>query len=168
MTVMTHHTNPFPIAQALDKVSTTALLVIGTVVDTNDGGTAMYCQALSGVAQYNGVVIAEDFTCRSLATANVANSTGDSKQVGWAQTSCPSGSYCWIQTSGRPIGEVAANVGDKITLYTTATAGILDDATITQAMVAGVVMKAGATSVSNATARTLIVPTRAFIAPHGQ
>lgn len=163
-----HHTTPLILAQALDAVSTSRKHHAGFTVSSNEGGTFQYCEARSGVAQYNGVVISDDFTCRSLATANVAGGTGDGKAVGWAQTSAASGEFVWIQTSGRPIAEVAASCSNKISLYTTATAGIIDDATITQALIAGVVMKAGATSVSNATARTLIVPSRAFVTTRGQ
>ena len=159
---ITHHTTPFIIAQALDVVSTSQLLPLGTTVRTNDGGEAVYCQALSAVSTYNGVVINVDYTVNALSTTAVADGSGTSKQVGWAQTSCASGSYCWIQTSGRPLGKLATDCADRVTLFTTATAGVIDDATISAALLAGVVSK---TTISNATAITLMVPLGAHIHP---
>lgn len=147
---------------AFDSVSTTAIVPKGTTVWLTDGGTATYCQALSGVVQYAGVVIGVDYTCSALTTADVADDSGIGKQVGWSQVSCASASYCWIQTSGRPKGKLAANCGDRVSLFTTGTSGVIDDATISAALIAGVVSK---TTISNATAITLMVPSRAFIFP---
>ena len=160
---ITHHTTPLILAQALDAVSTTALVPVGTTVKTNDGGEAVYVQATSGVAQFNGVVVNVDYTVGGLSTGAVADGTGTAKQIAWAQTSCASGSYCWVQTSGRPKGKLAANCADRVTLFTTATSGTLDDATVSNALVIGVVSK---TTISNATAITLMVPINAYVAPY--
>jgi hypothetical protein len=162
MTTISHHTTPIILAQALDVVSSITNLPLGTTVRTNDGGLAVYCQALSGVSTYNGVVINVDFTANALSTTAVTNGTGTSKLVGWAQTSCASGQMCWIQLSGRPIGKLAANCADRVTLYTTATAGVLDDATVSAGYITGVVAK---TTISNATAITLMVPDGAHARP---
>lgn len=160
---ITHHTSPIIIGQALDTVSTTQLMPLGTRVRTNDGGEAVYVQATSGISTNNGVVINVDYTVNALSTAAVADGSGTSKEVAWAQTSCASGSYCWVQASGRPVGKLAANCADRVTLYTTATAGVVDDATVSAALIAGVVSK---TTISNATAVTLMVPNGAHIHPH--
>ena len=104
-----------------------------------------------------------DFTANALSTNAVADGTGTSKLVGWAQTSCASGQMCWIQTAGRPIGNLASACADRVTLYTTAVAGVIDDATVSAALIAGVVSK---TTISNATAVTLMVPLGAHIHPH--
>lgn len=160
---ITHHTTPIIISQALDTVDTTQNFPLGTTVETNDGGTAVYVQALSGVSTFNGVVINVDYTANALSTAAVADGSGTAKQVGWAQVSAASGSYLWVHTKGRPKGKLAANCADRVTLYTTATAGVVDDATVSAALIAGVVAK---TTISNATAITLMVPTGAFIHPH--
>lgn len=146
----------------LTSTNSTARISIGTRVFLSDGGEAVYCQALSGVATFAGVVIAADYTCSGLTTADVADGSGIGKQVGWAQTSCASGSYVWIQTSGRPKGKLATDCADRVSLFTTGTSGVLDDATISAALVAGVVSK---TTISNATAMTLMVPHGAFIFP---
>lgn len=156
------HTTPIILGQALDSVSTTQLMPLGSRVKTDDGGEAVYVQALSGVAQFNGVVINVDYTVNALSTTAVADGTGTSKEVAWAQVSAASGSYLWVQASGRPKGKLAADCADRVILFTTATAGVLDDATISAALLSGVVSK---TTISNATAITLMVPNGAHIFP---
>lgn len=160
---ITHHTTPIILAQALDAVSTSQLVPLGTTVKTNDGGEAVYVQALSGVAQYACVMVDVDYTASSSSTAAAADTSGVAKQIAWAQTSAASGSYCWVQTSGRPKGKVAADCADRVVLFTTSTAGVLDDATVSNSLVIGVVSK---TTISNATAITLMVPINAYIAPY--
>jgi hypothetical protein len=160
---ITNHTTPIILAQALDSVSTSQLIPLGTTVKTNDGGEAVYVQALSGVSTFNGVVINVDYTVGGLSTAAAAESTGTSNLIGWAQTSCASGSYCWIQTAGRPKGKLATDCADRVRLYTTATGGVMDDATVSAGYITGVVSK---TTISNATAITLMVPLGAHITKH--
>lgn len=146
----------------LDAAHDTAVVPLGTRVFLSDGGEAVFCLAGSGVATYAGVVIGVDYTVEGLATAVVADGSGIGKQVGWAQTSAATGKYVWIQTSGRPKGKLATDCADRVILFTTTTSGVLDDATVSAALVAGVVSK---TTISNATAITLMVPTGAFIFP---
>ncbi len=141
---------------------------LGTTIKLDDGGEAVFCQMASAVGQYNAVVISSAFVASNLTTTNAAKGAGGiSRQVGWAQVSIAVSASGWIHTSGRPIGEVAANCADMIPLFTTATAGIIDSTTVSAAMLAGAVLKIGATSASNATAKTLIVPVGCMILPFG-
>jgi len=71
-----------------------------------------------------------------------------------------SGYYGWIQLSGRPRCNLLANCADQVKLFTTSTGGSLDDTVVSIGEVAGIVSK---TTISNATAVTLLVPTEAFI-----
>ena len=160
---MTIHTTPVIIGQGLDVVDTTKNNDLGTRVRTNDGGEAVYVQALSGVAQFCGVVINVDYTVNALSTNAVADGSGTGKEVAWAQVSAAPSSYLWVQASGRPKGKLASACADRVTLYTTAVAGVIDDATVSAALLAGVVSK---TTISNATAITLMVPNGAHIHPH--
>lgn len=160
---ITHHTTPIILAQALDAVSTTALVPVGTTVKTNDGGEAVYCLADAAVPVYECVTIDVDYTVAGATTTTVADGSGAAKQIGWAQTSIANASYGWIQTSGRPKGKVASACADRVTLFTTGTDGVLDDATVSNALVIGVVSK---TTISNATAITLMVPINAYVAPY--
>jgi hypothetical protein len=158
---MTQHTSPF-IIPPLDANDDEARIRTGTTVALDDGGVAVYVQAGSEIAQFQAVAIRVDQTVVSLTTAAVAEGTGSTKQVGFAQTSIASGNYGWVQTSGRPKVKLAANCADQVILFTTATEGVLDDATVSASLIAGVVSK---TTISNATAITVIVPHGAYVHP---
>ena len=127
---------------------------VGRVVELSDGGQAIYVKSsLSAISTFAAVVIQEDYTVQMLTTTN-AGTVG--KQVGFAQTSIATGNYGWVQISGRPKCNLAANTNDFVPLYTTATIGVLDSTTVSGAggMVLGVI---AATTISNATAVTCIV-----------
>lgn len=141
--------------------SSTANIKVGTRVELSDGGVAVYCQADSEVAQFNAVAIESDWGVVNATTTTVTEASGTSRSLGFAQTSIASGNYGWIQLSGRPKCKLAANCADKVALYTTATAGTLDDAVVSIAEVYGAVAK---TTISNATAITLLVNHPAFVA----
>lgn len=159
---MTIHTTP-KIIPPLDENSSSANIATGTKVDLSDGGTAVYVQAGSEIAQYNAVAVAVDYTVVNLSTTTATEGSGTGRQAGFAQTSIASGNYGWVQLSGRPVCKLAADCADRVALYTTGTAGTLDDAVVSIGEVLGVVSK---TTISNATAVTLMVPHNAFIANH--
>ena len=145
----------------LTAVSTTEDIPVGTRVDCTDGGKAVYSQAVGELAQYGAVTLSADGTAAPLTTTTAIAS----KKVGFADTvSIASGSYGWIRTSGRPKVKLAANCDDAVTLFTTATAGVLDDATVSASQVLGVV---STVTISNATAVTCIVADGAMIAVFG-
>lgn len=143
----------------LTKTSSTALFTVGTKVHLSDGGTALYVQALSEVSTYAAVSIWEDNTVRMLTTTTA----DETKKVGFADAvSIPSAHYAWVRISGRPVVNLAANCDDDVILFTTATAGVLDDATVSAKLVAGVT---STVTISNATAITCLVPDGAYIHP---
>lgn len=146
---------------ALTKTtSITNELATGTVVSLSDGGEAMWVKANSAISTNNAVVIAVDHTVNNLTTARATAASGVGIGIGFAQTSIASAWYGWVQLSGRPVVKLAANCADRVPLFTTATEGVLDDATVSGAMVLGVVSK---TTISNATAITCMVSDRAHI-----
>jgi len=131
-----------------------APFALGMTVRLNDGGTAMLVESsASACSTFAAVVINESYVATML-TTGVARSGGN--QVGVAQTSIATG-YCgWVQLGGRPKVNLAANCAPFVNLYTTATAGVRDDATVSGS--GGMVMGVFAgTSISNATAVTCIV-----------
>lgn len=140
---------------------------LGTTVALDDGGAAMWIQAASAIPAFNAVIIGATHRASNMSTTNVAVTTGLSKQIGWAQISIAVSAQGWVHTAGRVIGQVASTTHDNGVLFTHATVGLVSNITISAAMVAGVVMKAGVESVSNATTRTLIVPHGAMILPVG-
>lgn len=138
----------------------TAQFALGTRVNTTTGGSAVYVQALSEISTYASVSIYTDGTAQMLTTTTAATS----RNIGFAQTSIASASYGWVHNGpGTLICNIAANCNQYKLLYTTSTAGYLDDATISDAVVMGVVMDSGATSISNATARTIALGGQGFI-----
>jgi len=141
---------------ALDDTSPTAKIAKGTKVDLNDGGEAIYVQALSEISTFAAVAIYADQTAQMLTTTLSATT----KRVGFAQTSIASGYYGWVQTSGIVRTNLAANCAPNVPLYTTATAGVLDDAIVSTGLILGVT---GTVSISNATAVTCIAAQGAMV-----
>lgn len=139
----------------LDTYSAPPPFAVGTVVQLSDGGEAMLVKALSEISTYAYALIYGDGTAQ-MATTTLATTAGTSstKRGGWAQSSIASGMWGWVQISGGPKGNLAANCDDQAPLYTTATAGVLDDATVSGGLVAGAI---STVTISNATAVTLLV-----------
>lgn len=144
------------ILPALTDVSSTAGCATGTRVNTSDGGAAVYVQALSEISTFAAVAIFANGTAQMLTTTNSATT----KKIGFAQTSIASGYYGWVQTAGTVKVNLAANCDDNVPLYTTATAGVLDDAVVSTGLVLGVT---STVTISNATAVTCIAAQGAMI-----
>ena len=137
------------IGVALDYTDTSPSFAVGTTVNLSDGGQAVYVRASSDVAQYSAVSVRVDNTVVPITTTNSANS----KVVGFAQASIASAYYGWVQIGGKPVVKLAASCLPAVPLYTTATAGTLDDAPVSGGLVAGIV---ALTTASGATALTCV------------
>ena len=135
------------IGVALNNTDSSPSFAVGTTVNLNDGGQAVYVQASSDVSQYAAVSVRVDNTVVPLTTTNSAAS----KAVGFAQVSIASAYYGWVQLGGKPRVLVAANCQPSVPLFTTATAGVLDDATVTAGLVAGLVATTSTVTASNVT-----------------
>ena len=135
------------IGVSLGYTDTSPAFGLGTVVNLDDGGQAIYVQAASTVATYAAVAVQVDNTVVPLTTTNSAAS----KAVGFAQVSIASAYYGWVQLGGKPRVLVAANCQPSVPLFTTATAGVLDDATVTAGLVAGLVATTSTVTASNVT-----------------
>jgi hypothetical protein len=141
------------IGVALGDTQTTAQFGVGTVVNLDDGGQAMYVQAASDISQYAAVSVLSNDTAVPITTTNAANS----KKVGFAQTSIASAAYGWVQIGGVVRVNLLTGCLANVPLFTTATAGCLDDATVSGngiGLVVGVT-NAGSTA-SGTTALTCI------------
>tara|TARA_R100000687_G_scaffold78755_1_gene72372 strand:+ start:4603 stop:5088 length:486 start_codon:yes stop_codon:yes gene_type:complete len=136
-----------------ETISDTSLkrFTIGECVQSQDNSKYMYVRAASSVGQYDAVTILSDNTVAPLTTANASVS----RAIGFAQTSIASASFGWVALNGNKLlVNCAANCEDAVMLFTTGTAGVLDDATVTLGAVAGVLTL---TTISNATAVTAIM-----------
>ncbi len=125
---------------------------VGTVVQTSDGGQAVYVQATSTISQYDACIIintgsatTSGIGCVPVTTTNALTS----QRLAFAQTAITSSYYGWVQTSGNQI-RVKALIACQpaVPLFTTSTAGSLDDATVTAGYCLGVVLMSSATSAS--------------------
>ena len=142
---------------ALGDTQTSAAVNVGTVVTLDDGGMAVYVQAASSIAQYNAVAIPNTNIATNATTARVA----ETKRIGFAQVSIASGNYGWVHLGGKVRVNVSASCLPAVALYTTTTEGRLDDATVSGALVAGVVteLTASATSAMTAVAAySMVIP----------
>lgn len=142
---------------ALGYTQSSPSVNVGTVVSLDDGGFAVYVRAASALSQYNAVLIPNSNIATNATTARAA----DTKRVGFAQVSIASGDYGWVHLGGKVRVNVSASCLPAVALYTTTTEGRLDDATVSGALVAGVVTEvtASATSAMTAVAAfTMILP----------
>lgn len=142
---------------ALGSTDSSAAINTGTVVTLDDGGMAVYVQAASALSQYNAVAIPASNIATNATTARVAST----KRIGFAQVSIASGYYGWVQLGGKVRVNVAASCLPAVGLYTTSTEGVLDDATVSGALVAGVVTEVTASAASALTAvaaYTMVIP----------
>lgn len=121
----------------------------GTTVNLSDGGQAVYVKATSEISTYAAVVIDASSAALMVTTTLSANN----KRIGFAQTSIASAFYGWVQLGGAPLVNCATNCAPNVPLFTTATSGVLDDATVSNGYVQGVIAQ---NTISNATAVTVV------------
>ncbi len=132
--------------------NSTALMTVGTVVNTTDGGQAIYVQATSTIAQYDACIVINTSSATGASIGAVPVTTTNaltSQRLGFAQTAITSSYYGWLALSGNYL-RVKALIACQpaVPLFTTATAGQLDDATVTAGYCLGVVLMSSATSAS--------------------
>ncbi len=141
--------NIFPVDGSvadLGAVGTTPTYEIGSRVEANYGCKFEYVRAGAAVDKSNFVSIDANGTADSLTAANGLAG----KKIGLAVVTMAAADYGWVAIEGNNIaGKCGAACGDAVALYTSATAGVLDDdATTTQAVVIGItaVVSVGAAS----------------------
>lgn len=100
---------------------------LGTRTLASDGSEWIYVKSGAAVTAYDTLWISSAFLASPI-TAALAITAGD---VGFADAvSCStSGQYFWAMARGNPTIRLAANCQPAVPLYTTDTAGVLDDAT---------------------------------------
>lgn len=132
----------------LTGYDTTPGFSLGTQVLATDGSLFEYVQVLSAVAAYNAVGISDSGTASNL-TTTLASTV---KKVGVAQVSIAVSCYGWVQRQGKLNVNVAANCQDFVSLFTTATPGVLDDVTVSECLVLGLATYSSTATASNVSA----------------
>lgn len=118
---------------------------LGTRISVSDNGEAVYVQAGSAITQYHTVGIDENFAAYPLTKAMA----DDGWNIGFAQVALTKDNYGWVHTKGSDIKATgAAACAPDVALYTTATAGVLDDTSLNQTKLDGVVFAATASGTS--------------------
>lgn len=130
------------IGVALDTVHDDPLFELGTIVPLSDGGEAVYCKASGDVSQYAVCGINEDFDVYMMTRALGVQSD----RIGLPQIAIESSQYGWVHTRGSNIKvRTKASAAADAQLWTTASAGVVDDATSTGAnKIDGMVLVAAA------------------------
>jgi len=113
----------------------------------------VYVQASGAITQYDCVAIDENFQAAAM-TKTLADAGHD---VGFAQVAFVDNDYGWVACDGANNSvRVAASCAADVSLYTTATAGVLDDTSASQTKIEGPVLVAAGTSAAVSAREVLI------------
>ena len=123
------------IAGKLTGATLTAAAGLMDVFCGADGKEYLYVQAGSAIAQYDVVTVTEAGSAVPATKALVE----DGHQIGVSQVAIASDSYGYVQIRGVAEMAALANCAADVPLYTSATAGSLDDTATSQAKVSGIV-----------------------------
>jgi hypothetical protein len=127
----------------------------GTRVTTSNNGIYIFARAESDIAAYDAVVMStySDSASPTPVLRAVPVTTTNAAalgfpMVGFAQTAIASSYYGWIGINGILKVSLLIACQPKVPLYTTATAGKLDDTTVSAGFIQGIVANTSATSAS--------------------
>lgn len=109
---------------------------VGDVIADHQGNRFVFVQASGAVAQYDVVAISSAGIAQAITKALADTGVG----VGVAAATLTSASYGWAQIRGVTSVNVLQTCSSSIALYTSATAGKLDDTSAAQTKIAGVVI----------------------------
>jgi hypothetical protein len=108
---------------------------LGSIAAGPDGKTYRYVQSASAIAAYDVVHVPSD---TNIAAGLTTALSAASEVIGVAPVAIASGAYGWVQTYGATKVSVAGSCAKAVTLYSTTTAGRLDDATASNYQITGI------------------------------
>ena len=127
----------------------------GTRVNTTNNGVYVFARAESTINQFDAVIMstyADSASSTPVLRAVPVTTTNAAalgyNMVGFAQTAIASSYYGWIGINGILQVNLLVSCQPKVPLYTTSTAGKLDDATVSAGYIQGIVANTSATSAS--------------------
>ncbi len=110
--------------------------LLGQIVEAQSGQQYMRVHASASISQYAAVGIDEDFEAAPLTKAMA----DDGWFIGFAQVAAADNDFLWVAVAGTDINcRLGANCAADVSLYTSATAGVLDDDATSQTKIDGVV-----------------------------
>lgn len=123
-----------------------AEFALGTTTPATDGQEYMYVQAGEAISQYDCVAIDENYQAVKMTKA-LADA---GHRPGFAQVAFSDNDLGWVAVQGSNISvNVLASCAADVQLYTTGTAGSLDDTSGSQTAIRGVVLVTAATTTAS-------------------
>jgi hypothetical protein len=106
-----------------------APIALGTRALGNDGTEWVFVQAGAAITQYDCVLIDEDYQAQPItSTLATEADTSSGDLIGFAQVAFSDNDFGWVAVKGSNIrARLAASCVAHTMLYTTGTAGVLDD-----------------------------------------
>jgi hypothetical protein len=121
---------------------------LGDAVETADNKRFVFISASTSVTSYQVVAIASDFTVQP-ATSALASAAS---RLGVAQNNISAGSWGWVQTRGNMTVRALSTCSAAVALYTSGTAGSVDDTSASQVKIGGLVILANITDAASTNA----------------
>lgn len=153
---MPYAINPLIAGVDLDVVSSDKKFPLGSIAFASDGSKYQYVQNnLSATAsQYLAYIIDESYKLISAASHANGGSGANPLNVGIPQTSntLTDQYYFWVLRQGPGFVATSAAVAADVQVFTTATAGKVDDASASQTMISGLYLTASVSAASTAAA----------------
>ena len=124
-----------------------AKFALGTRVTATDGSNWMYVQAGAAITQYSWLSIDENFQA-VMGTKTLADA---GHGVGFAQVAFADNDLGWVAVNapGNINVRVLASCAADVQLYTSSTAGVMDDTSGSQTLIRGVVLVVAATNTAS-------------------
>ena len=105
----------------------------------DQGHEYIYVKAESAIDRYDVCAVYEDHDASPILASN--SDKGDRAAVA-VDLAVPSGHYAWLSLYGKGLVKAKASCARHVTLYTSATAGFLDDTTASQEKITGIYLTA--------------------------
>lgn len=133
-----------------------APFALGTLVEATDGSRWMFVQAGEAITQYYTVGIDENCQATKITTAHAAAGYG----IGFAQVAFADNDFGWVcvHATGNISVRLAASCAADVQLYTTSTAGILDDTSAGVTLLRGVVAVVAASNTASTREAIAVYP----------
>lgn len=141
------------------NTKTDAQFAVGTEVTGSNGTEWVYVQASGAITQYHAVAVDESFQAASLTKALAdVNHT-----IAFAQAAFADNEYGWVckRAGGSEKVLVKASCAADGPLYTSASAGVLDDASASQTLIDGVCVVTTATA--SGTQAEVVIATNPYV-----
>jgi hypothetical protein len=111
-------------------------VALGSRFVAANGNEFIYVQAAAAIAQFDAVAVDETFAARPLTKA-----LADAREkIGIAQVAFANTAFGWVMIRGLGRLAVLASCAADVVLYTSATAGSLDDDATSQTLIRGIVL----------------------------